>query len=250
MESLIVLDAKEHAALKVLTNVIPGVYRYRHLLLIRADEAPKAACCFPIFLAKEQETDDWILSCLASFEPTTSLFVDDKGWNGDYLPHEIRTHPFFLTKVSEHEDEEEYAVSVDEESAVLSQDEGEPLFASDGKPSPYLNNVRALLDANLTKDYLTREFIQKLLGLDLFKPLVITVHYQSGKNHRLQGLHTIDEDSLHSLPIEGLKELRDLGYFTPIYAILVSLFQLNSLLNRHNRLGHPPIRQMKMQLGK
>ena len=62
------------------------------------------------------------------------------------------------------------------------------------------------------------------------------VQYGDDAVQTLKGLHTLDEDKLQSLPAEQLQELSKKGYLAPIYAMLVSIFQLNALIRKHNSI--------------
>ena len=94
-------------------------------------------------------------------------------------------------------------------------------------------------------------FLNSLEEHGLLKPLDLSVDYQNGENSKITGLHTIDEDKLKLLTGDQLKTLNDQGYLTPIYALLISLSQVNQLITKHNKLPESPkIVSVKLEVSK
>ena len=60
----------------------------------------------------------------------------------------------------------------------------------------------------------------------------------------------LDEDKLKALTAEQLAELNKNGYLVPMHATLVSVFQVNALIRRHNAAGLSPVRQVKLEVSK
>jgi hypothetical protein len=64
-------------------------------------------------------------------------------------------------------------------------------------------------------------------------------------------LHTIDEDVLHQLPTQAMEELNKQGFLIPVHAMLISLYQLNMLLRKHNDLSNfKKVKQLKIEVAK
>ena len=64
-------------------------------------------------------------------------------------------------------------------------------------------------------------------------------------------MHTIDEDKFQSLSIEDLDKLRKEGYLMPIHAMLVSIMQVNKLINLSNEVvERAQIVEVKMEVAK
>lgn len=77
------------------------------------------------------------------------------------------------------------------------------------------------------------------------------VHYDNGTMQTLKGLHTLDEDRLQSLQAEQLAELNKKGYLSPIHAMLISIYQLNSLIRKHNEVEQfTKVKQIKLEVAR
>ena len=65
----------------------------------------------------------------------------------------------------------------------------------------------------------------------------------------LKGMHTIDETKLQQLSNDDLAALNKQGYLMPIHAMLMSIIQLNSLIQKHNNIeSNKTISQVKLAL--
>lgn len=87
--------------------------------------------------------------------------------------------------------------------------------------------------------------------MGLFKPIDMNIRFLSGEIQKLKGLHTIDEDKFQSLSLEDLDKLRKEGYLMPIHAMLVSIMQVNKLINLSNEVvDRAQIVEVKMEVAK
>ena len=103
----------------------------------------------------------------------------------------------------------------------------------------------------MNNDLFTSQFTETLQELGLLNSIDLLVTYEDGRINTIKGLHTVAEDGLKSLPDDALATLHRKGYLLPAHALLISLFQLNALLRRHNRCGQfAAIRQLKLQVAR
>ena len=72
------------------------------------------------------------------------------------------------------------------------------------------------------------------------------VSYANGQVNSITGLHTVDERKLNDLSDKDFSKLRKTGFLGPIYGMILSVFQLNELMKRHNQL--PGVQQI-VQVG-
>ena len=249
MATLVELSNSKHANLKVISNSTMKVAEKQHIVNLRVVEVVKAVSSFPVFFNRMEKTGEWMLSAITSLEMDKNLFIKDGMWDAIYLPSIMQTYPMFL--MQKPSDETQYTIGIDEKNAAFSETEGEPLFDDKGKASLYLSQVRVLLDEDIKNNLQTYHFSKKMEELNLMKAMDIQVHYADGKINTLKGLQTIHEENLQSLEVTKLEELREKGYLAPIYAILFSIYQLNSLIRKHNALsGSAKITQIKMEVAK
>ncbi|TQV69904.1 SapC family protein [Exilibacterium tricleocarpae] len=249
MAELVELTSGKHGKLKVVDNCAVAFAARQHVMNLRVAEIGKAVSSFPVFFTKNTRTGDWALSAVTSFEQGVNLFVENDKWTATYQPTGIQTYPLFLMRSPK--DKNGYTVGIDATSQAFSEQQGEALFDDRGKASLYLSRVTVLLEADIKNDIQTYQFMQKLEELNLFKSIDIQVHYEDGSVQTLKGLHTLDEDKLQSLQNEQLSELNKTGYLIPMHAVLISIYQLNALIKKHNVVERfTKVKKIKLELTK
>ena len=249
MTQLVELNQEKHANLKVKKNSALHIAKSQHAINLRVVELSKAACNFPLFFTRVDETGDLALSAMTSFEPGTNLFVQKGQWLSTYFPSTMQTFPIFL--MQKEGGEKNYTLGIEESNSAFSETEGEALFDEKGAASIYLSQMKAILEANISDIVHSFQFLNTVNEYDLLKALDLKVHYVDGTINVLKGLYTIDEDTLKDLPKEDFLKLNERGYLPPIYSMLFSLYQLNALIKMHNTVEHSSkISQVKMEVSK
>ncbi|MFC3121340.1 SapC family protein [Agaribacter flavus] len=249
MAKLTELKSKDHQDLKLSEDAMIKHAASQHVCNLQAHEVANAATCFPVFMTRSSTAGQIVLSAMMSFTVKENLFVQDKTWQSVFQPTSFRTYPLFLMQSPENE--KQCTIGFDESSSDLSNETGLPLFTSEGKASPLLSEKTQLLEAELGHMRQTYEFTEALNKLDLLKAVDLQVHYQSGEVAVIKGLITVDEDKIQSIDNQALDELRKKGYLAPMYAMLISLFQVNVLITKHNQLtSHNKIKTVKIEVSK
>ena len=249
MAELVELNKEKHRNLRVTTDCTSRFAETQHVLNIRAGEVGKAVSSFPVFFSRNPSSGTWMLSAVTSLEAGSNLFVDGDEWTATYRPTLLETYPLFLMR-SPH-DETSYCIGIDETSSAFSYETGEAIFDENGEESLHLTRVKALLEANFENDIQTHLFSQRLEELGLFKSVNINVYYKTGDVQTITSLHTIDEDKLKALKPEELHELETKGYLLTAHAILVSIFQMNLLVRKHNQVeGNTAVIHVKLEVAR
>lgn len=247
MDQLVELTSEAHGDCRVAEGSALRFAATRHMMQIQVAEIGQAVSSYPVVLSRTPGTGNWALSVMLGLEIGRNLFVEGGQWTASYLPAAMQTYPMFLMKSET--DERGYTVGIVGHDGVLSQESGEALYEKDGTPSAYLGKVTALLEAGIQNEVQTRLFAQWLERLGLIKPIDINVAYEDGAAQNIAGLHTIDEDKLQALPGKELEELNKKGFLLLMHAMLVSIFQLNTLIRKNNQAaGTRTIRQAKLDL--
>lgn len=245
MTELVELNARQHAGLKLVDNCAIATAARQHLLNVRAAEIGKVVTSLPVFLSRTPGSGRWAMSAVMSLKNGENLFVENGSWAATYMPTCLQTYPFFLLSSSESRDG--YAIGINPKSDAFSMDWGDALFDEKGDVSPHIVKVRALLKADIENDVQTLLFAERMEELGLSKPVSINVHYEDGPLQSITGLHTIDEEMLASLSPELFEELNKSSYLMVIHAMLISVFQFNALILRHNRIpGRRIIKQVEL----
>jgi hypothetical protein len=249
MPKLTELTSKKHKDLKIAPQAHIKHAAKQHVVQLSAAEIANAATCFPVFVTRNNVNGGWVVSAMTSFELDQNLYVNDDSWSVAFNPASLRTYPLYLMQSPDNE--KSFTVGFNEESDAFSTTDGIDLFQADGSATEHLTDVTRMLETELTNVKQTFEFGNVLDKLGLLKEIDLKVQYQDGTTNVIKGLHTINEDTLQTIDAEKLAQLNKIGYLTPIHALLISIFQLNVLVNKHNANdGKMKVKAVKMEVSK
>lgn len=157
-----------------------------------------------------------------------NLFVDAQGkWDARYLPAFVRRYPFVPADVGQ----EEVVICFDENAPCFSREEGDLLF-QDGKPTPVMENMLNLMREYQTQALRTQDFCKHLQEYDLLVESNAQAQLPDGSTFRLNGLYSVDEQRLQKLDKDQVHALFSTGELGLIYAHLLSLGNLQRLMER------------------
>ena len=198
-----------------------------HIAYVTMHEFARAAATYPIVFLEDKPNDGFRPVVLMGLESGVNLFVGaDGAWGASYIPAMIRRYPFALSKGGE---EGRYVVCVDEGSSLLSDTEGAALFDEQGQPTQVIENVKRYLGELQQMDMLTQEFTRFLQSQNLLTPLNMRVNAAS-QPRNITGCYVINEERLNSFSDSLFLEVRAKGYLPAIYAHLMSLPQIERLV--------------------
>ncbi|MFT7008887.1 MAG: hypothetical protein ACJAXJ_003430 [Colwellia sp.] len=249
MSELTELDHTKHSDLHVIKNSQINFSATQHLLNIRVTEVGQMVCSLPVFLTKDPQHGLWRLSAVTSFALGHNLLVQNDRWMAPYQPSYIQTYPFYL--MNSPREEKTYTIGIDESSEVFSTEDGEALFDNSGKGTEFLSRIKTMLEADIENNINTYKFGKEMDALGLCKPINLLISYADNTTQKITGLTTIDEDKLQYLTAENLFELNKKGYLTPIHGMLISMLQLNGLIQKNNNIeALPKIKNIKLEVTK
>jgi hypothetical protein len=158
-----------------------------------------------------------------------NLFVDAAGkWNAGYIPAFVRRYPFVLAEL----EGQQMGVCIDESYSGLNEKEGEALFDSKGNNTPFLQNALDFLNRYQVEYMRTDRFCQRLKDLGLLMEMNAKADLFDGTSFMVNGLMVVDERKLLQLTDTQALELYRSGELSWIYAHLVSLSNLNRLVDK------------------
>lgn len=221
------LEKNKHKALKLRTDIGLDFAKQANSVPLAAVEFFKAGRNFPIFFIKKAD-ESYIPVALLSLRKDEHD-LDDR-FNGYYVPIFIRRYPFALT--------DEGLVIVDESSQHLTYDESpqaQDLFdqtdstdkADEGHTKTLSEVIKFLRTADAAYKS-TEAFTKALADKNVLKPFATTVSYKSVKV-KLDGLYTIDEESLRGLDDQTALEWFKSNYLAWSYAQMNSVDSLATL---------------------
>jgi hypothetical protein len=195
--------------------------------VVSIQELPKALTDMPIGFIKSG--DSYAIVAVLGLHNDTNLYVDDQGrWMGKYPPAAFRSYPFYLLP----NDQNQLTLCIDEESGLVSDDlNDEPFLTDEGDLSETVAKVMGLLGAVHANMKATTVICSLLAKYGLIKEWDLEVEFEEG-THRVDGLYGIDENSLSELADEHFLELRRSGALTVAYCQLLSMQNIEGLIQR------------------
>ena len=194
---------------------------------------------YPIFFTKDAGTEEFAAVAMFGFEDKENLFLNDTGWDANYIPLSIRREPFligFQQSADASSGDKEPVIHVNMDSPRLSESDGEAVFLAHGGISPYLEQTNSILNT-INEGYAVHElFVKELVERDLLEPFALDIQLNDGSQNRLMGFHTINEDALFELDGDALGSLNEKGFLLPIYMAIASLSNIRDLIDRKNAL--------------
>ncbi|AZG71456.1 SapC family protein [Shewanella livingstonensis] len=249
MKKLTELTPQQHQHLRLANDSAIQFAHQQNIMSVHVSEVSQTACSMPIVFVRDSNNGQWVLTAFTSFDQGSNLFVEQGIWTASYTPTNMQTFPFFL--MTSPDNPQSYTIGIDQDHPVFSTTAGQAIFEANSKASLHLSKVKALLEADINNDIHTQQFNQHISKLGLLRPINIVIQHQDGTSPSLSGLYTIDEDKLQTLSQETLFELHQQGYLAPLQAMLLSLFQLNVLIKKHNKISAlNPIKSIKLEVSK
>lgn len=234
------LDKNKHKGMRVKLSNEFSHAKDTHMAAASLREYAQLASCMPIIFVTDPKSETTHSVAMLGIEQGVNLFMKDSKWSGHVVPLNIQRYPFDVRP-----DGDKLGVFIDESSDLVGK-EGEPLFAEDA-PSPFLENRQQLLSELANSEMATRDFIKKLQELNLLDPVVIRAQYVNGQQRNINGMQTVSEKRLQELDAETVAELHKTGFLGAIYAVLMSLGQLNRLVQLTQETENP-VKALQLRL--
>ena len=166
---------------------------------------------------------------LLGLRDNENLFVDaDGSWNARYVPAFIRRYPMGYANTGEGQT----SVMIDNAFEGFNPSEGELLVQADGEPAPFLQDVIKFLDNFEVEVQRSRQLCQRIVELDLLKPVTIDITQGDGATFSAGGVMMIDEAKLKALPEAVVVELTRNGALGLLHAHLISTSNVQRLTER------------------
>jgi len=196
---------------------------------LTAIEFREAQSDYPIVFAGNKE--GVMPAVILGLREGENLYLSGEGkWDARYIPAFVRRYPFVFAKS---DDGERFNLCIDEMFSGFNGDgRGERLFADDGKPTTYVENILKFLQEYQLQFHRTERFCTKILELDLLEPMQAQVEMNSGEKYSLGGFMAINREKLKELPGDKLAELAKTDELELIYLHLQSMRNFGALKDR------------------
>tara|TARA_R110000868_G_scaffold35862_2_gene128005 strand:- start:556 stop:1314 length:759 start_codon:yes stop_codon:yes gene_type:complete len=219
------LDKDKHQNLRVKLQHDFAHTKDAHLAAASLREYAQLASSMPIVFVQDPKSKVTHSVAMLGTEQGVNMFMQSGKWSAHNVPLNIQRYPFDVRP-----DGDKLGVYIDENSDLVGTEEGELLFTEAGEPSPFLQNRQQLLSDLANSEMATQRFIAKLVELDLLDAITLRVQYANGQQRNINGMKCISEKRLHALDDAQILELHKAGFLGAIYAVMMSLGQLNRLV--------------------
>lgn len=171
----------------------------------------------------------FIPTVLFGLQAGENLFLNETGWDADYLPMAMQRLPFSIGIA-----DEELRMMVNMDSPRISHGaEGEAVFLPHGGTTDYTENANAVLRSLHEGLEATTEFMQTLMQHELLESFVLDVERPDGTHGQLVGFYMVNEERLAALDTATVGLLHQADYLMPIYMAMASMSNLTKLIKRH-----------------
>jgi len=237
------LDKEKHKDLKVAANRTFKYAKETHLAAASIKEFAQLAACMPIVFIQDPKSQRHHCVAMLGMEQNQNLFLAGSGeqWHAPHIPMNVLRYPFDVRP-----DGEKLGVFIDENSEFIT-DDGQLLFDENGEATEFLKNRQQFLADLANSEMMTQRFVAKVTELDLLDPIQIRLTYENGQTRNVTGMASINEKKLLELDDEKVLDLHRSGFLGALYAVMMSLGQLNRLVELSNKTENP-IKNMQLSV--
>jgi len=233
-DKIVPLSLERHRNQRVKSSIDFNFAKGFHIAYLTLHEFARASAIYPIIFLEDQAKDGFRPVVLMGLNSGENLFVGKDGaWSASYIPAMIRRYPFALSRGDE---EGRFVVCIDEASSLVSDAEGDALFDESGEPTQVVENVKRYLAELQQMDVFTQDFTKFLQEQNMLTPLNMRVN-ASEQVKNITGCYVINEDRLNNLSDSLFMEIRKKKYLPAIYAHLISLPQIERLVQLNKDLS-------------
>lgn len=195
---------------------------------VTVDEFRKLQAHYPIVFQPDGK-GGFAPAALFGLQEGENLFLNEQGWDADYLPLSVQRLPFSIGIA---DDELRMMVDMDSKRVSLGA-EGEAVFLPHGGTTDFTENANSVLRTLHEGLEATTDFIQTLMKYELLESFVLDVERPDGSHGQLAGYYILQEERLAALDASTVGLLHQADYLQPIYMAIASLSNFTKLIKRH-----------------
>ena len=233
MSQPVLLNFEKHGNLRLREPREFTKHKAENFVPIVFQEFYSLATEFPLMFVRNKKTGDFVPGAMMGLKKGMNLYCQTSEWQPNFVPNSFTLTPLSVSRLDPQNNEAD--VAIDEQSSLLSESEGEPLYQSDGQATNYLK-IRMDHAIRVTQQSVQAVSLCRYLAeKNLFTTRTLKLQQtESSPKYEVEGVFVIDEEALENLSDEEFQELRQQGLLPPIYAHLTSLQQIGRL----TRLQH------------
>ncbi|WP_370980699.1 SapC family protein [Agaribacterium sp. ZY112] len=232
--TLEMLDAEIHQDLKVnLSDFSDSCYKV-NACYVMVGELPNLVHEYPIFIVKNQQSQQYQLNALFGFEAGENLYLQDDKWQARFQPLDILRRPFQIY-MPEGEQSSEGRIALDRSANKFQGTYGESLFEKDGQPSPYLQRIQQVFSQLMNGSKAGAHVLARMAELNLIESVSLATELASGESVSVKGVYSVNETALKALSGEALEECHQKGILQICHLMLSSSAHLEKLISWKNQ---------------
>jgi hypothetical protein len=225
MTHIVPLNKEAHKTLKVDPRASAAYGDNRRFVHVVVSEFPHLLVHYPIFFSKDANTGEFHCGVMLGFDEGENLFLEQWRDLEFYRPLGLQRVPFYATGAD---------VAIDMEHPRGGVEDGKALFTEHGEPTRYLQSIIFAFQDLSTGLGVTQYFIARLLELKLIEPVELEAEFDDGVRRHCEGLYSINQETLNTLPDAVVAELFRRGYLRLIDYMIASLRQFPVLARKKN----------------
>jgi len=226
-KSIEVLRVEEHKdfGIKVLSDYL--VAKSLTSAPITLNEYFESCKEYPIVFSKDSQ-GQWFSLALLGVENENKFVEADGKWKKNcYIPAFVGRYPFLFM-----EDNDNLVLTLDPSQKIPKSEAGENyFFEEDNQHSEFLKKIVASMTSAHKFTRLTKEFISTLDNLGLLEASGMSGKTAEGKEFSIGGFYIIKEEKLTALTQKAQAKLCKKGFTQFITAHMISLSNMNKLIN-------------------
>lgn len=230
MVANVLLDNVTHKDLKIETARSEALGDAIRFSFVVPREFRQVATCYPIVFRKDAETGQFEAVAIFGFEPNENVFLNEKGWDADYIPLSVQRLPFAIgSSYDSQKGETQSVIHVDMDHPKATAGTGENVFLEHGGNSPFLENINTILAELIAGVGESQHFFKALTEYELIEPFTLKIPAADGAVE-LTGFYTINEEKLLGLTGESLAQVHSSGIAGLCYYVLASMSNISKLI--------------------
>jgi hypothetical protein len=232
----VLLNNIAHKDLRVITRLSAELGDNVGTVMVVPTEYSDLMREYPIFFRKDPASGEYTSIVLLGFSREENLFLDENGWNADYVPGIVARGPFLIGVQDQQGNGQRTAViHVDMDHPRLSETEGEPVFLPQGGNSRYIENIANILNGISEGLAVSKAMFAAFTEADLIEPVKVEIKISETERYDLLGLHTISIEKLRKLDGVALEKLNRPGFLQGAYLVASSLSNVRRLIDMKRR---------------
>ena len=237
MTNFALLNIDEHQDLRVITDHAAQYGDNVMFAMTFPFEFRSIQTHYPIFFHRD-DNGDYYPVALFGFKEGENLFLNESGWNANYVPAMIRREPFLIGYQGSEDQEKEgkaRVVSIDMDHPRVSQEQGEALFRPLGGRTPYLEEAATLLEQIYGGYVHNKTFVAALEEHELIESVTLDITLNDDSKGQLLGFFAINEEKVEQLPGHVLEEFNRQYILMPLFMVLASVSNVRALIDLRNQ---------------